>query len=204
MITCPWCGTTYTTFRSNCQNCGGPMPAPTENTPISETGVPMPPPAPRTIVNNYAWRLLLADAWAIAAFIFGFLGAIFAVLGVALTLGIVTAFVGIPFAILGFLFLGVGIAVGVWRYREAQKSIEVLRAGTAVEGQIVQVEENLYVQVNQRHPWVIRYTFHADGQPYDGQVSTLNMPEANLQPGQRVCVLYLPQTPELNVLYPRP
>jgi hypothetical protein len=181
------------------------MPAPTENVPsISETGVVMPPPAPRTIAKNYAWRLLLADTWAVTAFSFSLLGAIFAVVGVALTLGIITAFVGIPFAILGFLFLGMGIAVGVWRYQEVQKSIEVLRTGTAVEGQIVRVEEDLYVQVNQRHPWVIRYTFHADGQAYEGQVSTLNTPGAHLQPGQRVCVLYLPQTPELNVLYPRP
>ena len=205
MITCPWCGTTYATFRSNCENCGGTMPAPEDTiSPTSETGVPMPPPAPRPIANNYAWRLLLTDAWGIAAVIFGFLGAIFAVLGVALTIAIVTAFVGIPFAVLGFLFLGAGIAIGVWRYREVQKTVEVLRAGTAVEGQIVQVEENLYVRVNRRHPWVIRYTFHADGQAYEGQVSTLNTPGAHLQPGQRVCVLYLPQFPRLNTLYPRP
>jgi len=25
MITCPWCGTNYQTFQSDCPKCGGPM-----------------------------------------------------------------------------------------------------------------------------------------------------------------------------------
>jgi hypothetical protein len=171
---------------------------------LSEDGVPMPPPAPRPIAASYAWRLLLADGWAIAAFVFSFLGVIFTMLGLALTLAIVTAFVGIPFAGLGLLFLGAGAAVVVWRYQAAQKIVEVLRAGAAVEGQIVQVEENRYVQVNQRYPWVIRYTFRVEGQAYEGQISTLNVPGPHLQPGRRACVLYLPQAPGQNILYPRP
>ena len=186
------------------------MSVPAENTPpiseasLPEDGVPVPPPAPRAIAASYAWRLLLTDGWAIAAFVFGLLGAIFTLLGVALTLGIVTAFVGIPFVGLGLLFLGAGAAVVVWRYQEAQKIVEVLRAGAAVEGQIVQVEENRYVQVNQRYPWVIRYAFRVDGQAYEGQVSTFNVPGARLQPGRRACVLYLPQAPGQNILYPHP
>ena len=48
MITCPWCGTSYTTFRSNCKNCGGPLPPPAEATatppPIPDLPEPPPPP----------------------------------------------------------------------------------------------------------------------------------------------------------------
>ena len=210
MITCPWCGTNYLEFQSNCQNCGGPMPFPARKPEPGlegehpEEGMLMPPPPPRPISDRYAWKLMASDGWAIAALVFGLLGAIFTPLGVALTLGIVTAFVGIPFGIIGLLFLGGAAAIGVWRYQEAQKIVGVLRAGEAVEGRIVQVDENLNVAVNGRHPWVIRYQFHVGGQEYDGQVGTFNTPGAALQPGKRACVLYLPQEPGRNSLYPHP
>jgi len=164
----------------------------------------MPPAPPRPISNRYAWRLLGSDGWAIAALVFVLLGAIFTLVGVALTLGVVTAFVGIPLAVLGLLFLGGGATLAFWRYQEAQKVVGVLRVGEVVEGQITQVEENLHVLVNGRNPWVIRYEYRLGGQTYKGQVNTLNPPGAALQPGQRAYILYLPQQPERNVLYPHP
>jgi hypothetical protein len=210
MITCPWCGTNYIKFQSNCSNCGGPLPAPAESTAtgletrFAEESLLAPPPPPRPISDRYAWRLMMNDGWAIAAMVFILMGVIFAPLGLALTLGIVTAFVGIPFGILGLMFLGGGAAIATWRYQEMQKIVGVLRVGNAVIGQIVQTEENLNVEVNGRHPWVIRYQFHLDGQTYEGKVSTLNTPGAALQPGKRAYVLYLPQMPGLNTLYPHP
>ena len=210
MITCPWCGTNFETFQPNCQNCGGPMPAPAESeTQRTEISLPqgspiMPPPPPRPIADRYVWKLLLSDDWAIAALVFLLLGVIFTSVGVPLTLGIITAFIGIPFALLGLLFLAGGIAVAVWRYQEAQKVVGVLRVGEAVEGQITQVEENFHVQVNGRNPWVIRYEFAHDGNKYEGEVGTLNSPGPALQPGRKAYVLYLPQEPERNVIYPHP
>jgi membrane protein implicated in regulation of membrane protease activity len=186
------------------------MPIPLGNTAANheasspKAGLQMPPPPPRPISNRYIWRLLETDGWTVAAFVFGLLGTIFCLLGIALTAGIVTAFVGIPFTGLGFLFLIAGAALAVWRYREMQKIVEVLRTGETVEGQIVQVEENPNVQVNGRSPWVIRYQFHLEGQLYEGQVTTLNVPGAALQLGKPAYVLYRPQTPSANVLYPHP
>jgi hypothetical protein len=150
------------------------------------------------------WRLLLSDGWAIASFVLGLVGFIFTSVGGGLTIGIVTAFVGIPFTLLGILLFGAGAAVAILRYQEAQKILMVLRVGEPVEGQIAQVDENLGVEINGRHPWVIGYQFRVDGQTYAGQVSTLNPPGPALQPGQPACVLYLPQIPRLNVLYPHP
>lgn len=49
----------------------------------------------------------MADGWAITAGIFALLGAIFAGVGILLTLGIVTAFVGVPFIGLGVIFLAI-------------------------------------------------------------------------------------------------
>jgi hypothetical protein len=202
MITCPWCGTNYVTFQSNCTNCGGPISLPAGETKAAR--ISPPPPSPRPISRRYAWRLLSSDGWAIVAMVFLLLGVIFSLLGVGLTLGVVTAFVGIPFAGIGSLLLGAGLVVGGWRYQEAQQVVEVLRVGQAVEGQIVQVEENPSVQVNGRNPWMISYRFHYNGQDYAGKVTTLNTPGAALQPGQPAYVLYLPQTPARNVLYPHP
>ena len=210
MVTCPWCGTSYATFESNCERCGGTMPplaediAPGLEAGLAGAAVPTPPPPPRPVSGGYVWRLLTADGWAIACLVFGLVGAIFTLVGVPLALAVITAFVGIPFAGLGLLFLGGAAVVGVWRYREARQAVEVLRTGEAVEGRIVEVAENMAVRINGRNPWAIRYEFSVGGRPYEGRVSTLTAPGAALQPGQPACVLYLPQAPEQNGLYPHP
>jgi membrane protein implicated in regulation of membrane protease activity len=203
MITCPWCGTNYESFQSNCRNCGGPLPIPKESG-LLEEEILMPPPPPRPIAQNYAWRLLFSDGWAIAALVLLILGVIFAPLGIILTVVIVTAFVGLPFAALGLLFLAGGAAVVWWRYREMQQVVDVLRIGDSTTGQILSVEENYHVEINGRNPWLIRYQFQHEGLSYEGQVSTLNTPAANLQAGKPACILYLPQTPARNSLYPHP
>ncbi len=203
MITCPWCGTNYPTFQPNCQNCGGPLPPPQE-TRLPEEGPVMPPPAPRPIASNYAWKLLLSDGWAISALVFLILGFVFTLLGIILTVAIITAFVGIPFAGLGILFLGGGIGVAIWRYKEKQAVVDILRVGEATTGQITSVEENYNVRVNGRNPWRISYQFALGGQTYGGELSTLNTPGAALQPGKQTCILYLPQSPARNTLYPHP
>ena len=208
MITCPWCGTHYAAFQSNCKNCGGPLPPPTqaaapEREAPAARSVP-PPPPPRPISDSYVWRLLAADGGAIVAGIFAMLGAIFLIVGVPLTIGIITAFVGLPFAGLGIVLLGVGGLVLVRRYEAAQKTVSALRHGEAARGQITDLEENLSVRVNGRHPWTIKYQFQVNGRNYEGKVSTLNRPDPQLQPGKAAYVLYLPEAPELNALYPHP
>ncbi|MGH2581874.1 MAG: hypothetical protein ACRDFQ_03135 [Anaerolineales bacterium] len=63
-ITCPWCGTNYTSFQTNCSNCGGTLPAPTEVHPPAEVKrgkieLQMPPAPPREISDTYARRIML-------------------------------------------------------------------------------------------------------------------------------------------------
>jgi hypothetical protein len=206
MITCPWCGTNYLTFQTNCSNCGGPLLASGDKitSSIANEDIPSPPLAPRPISPKYAWRLLFADAWSIAALVFSLLGIIFSLVGAVLTLAIVTAFVGIPFLLLGLAFLGTGGGVLLWRYREAQEIVNVLREGEATRGQIVGVQENYHTSVNGRHPWVIRYQFQANGQDHQGMVTTLNQPGQQLQAGKAVYVLYLPTAPKWSSIYPHP
>ena len=208
MVTCPWCGTSQE-FQSNCINCGGPLPQPVEPLPVgrekpADEAVLMPPPPPRSISDRYIWKLLLADGWGIAALVFALLGAIFTPLGVALTIGIITAFVGVPFVGMGVLFLAGGVGVGAWRYKSAQQTVTVMRLGKAVQGKILEVNEVYNVEVNGRHPWTIRYEYKISGQTYTGEITTLNRPGENLREGMGVCVLYLPDSPGKNALYPLP
>jgi hypothetical protein len=204
MITCPWCGTSYAVFQSNCTNCGGPLLAPPDRAKEEEETLSAPPLPPRPISGRFVWRLLLIDGWAIAAAVFALLGVIFAPLGVGLTVAVVTAFIGIPFAILGIGFLGLAVGVLVWRYREAATTVQVLREGDAVRGQILDVVENPSVSYNGRHPWEIDYEFRAGGEMHRGRVRTLNPPGTRLQPGNETFVLYLPGDPERNAIFPHP
>ncbi len=209
MITCPWCGTNYVSFQPNCKNCGGLIPfsgvSPAIARPnLPDRSAPMPPPPPRPISNGYLWRLIMVDAWGIVGFVFALLGSIFTFVGIVLTIAIVTAFVGIPFALFGMLFLVGGGAALYYTYQKAQKTIQVLREGEAVEGQIMNLEQNYNVRINGRNPWVISYQFRANGREYQGRVTTLNTPGAGLQPGETAYVLFLQNTPEHNALYPHP
>ena len=208
MVTCPWCGTNYAAFQSNCDRCGGPLAIPDDASAVPASpgagSLPTPPPAPRPVADSYAWRLMWSDGWGVAGFIFTLLGAIFTVVGLALTVAVVTAFVGLPFVVLGLAFLIPGIILLSARYQRAMRTVGVLRLGDATTGQITRVEQNLAVRVNNQHPWKIAYQFKVHDLPYEGQVSTLNTPSAALQPGQAARVLYLPQAPQYNSLYPHP
>lgn len=218
-ITCPWCGTNYTEFHPNCKNCGGVLPAPSEfaktlavvekakRSPESfrrSLKDRFPDAPPRTISANYLWRLMLADPWTVAALIFTFIGGIFSITGAGLTIGIITAFVGLPFLALGLLFLMGGVGVLVWRYQIAEKRVKVLKEGIAIEGEIIDLIDNPSVRVNGRIPWKITYIFNLDGEEYSGTVSTLNPPGTHLAPGTPAVILYLKENPLFNGLYPHP
>jgi len=210
MITCPWCGTSYAAFQSNCDRCGGPLPPPSAAGPaqsaadLGADGLPMPPAPPRPVADSYAWRLLMSDGWGVASFVFVVLGTVFTLLGFIMTVAVVTIFVGLPFLVLGLIFLAGGLAVGGSRLQAARQTVAVLRTGQPAEGQIARVEENYNVRVGNQHPWKIAYAFRVQGREYQGSVSTLNPPGPGVQPGRPVRVLYLPEAPEHNSLYPHP
>jgi hypothetical protein len=199
MTGCPWCGTNYTTFRSNCKNCGGPLPQFEEApTPPPIPDVPEPPPAPREFKSSFVWRKLFSEGWTIAASVFVLLGVIFTLIGIPLIL----VFVGIVFIPLGLLFLAVGVPIIIWRYQKAQQTLSVLRMGEPVLGNIVDITENVAVSVNGRHPWIITYRFEVGGDRYEGKTTTLRPVGFTHHAGQPMYVLYLPDDPAQNSIYP--
>ena len=205
MITCPWCGTSYQSFQSNCTNCGGPLPRADQQAAQADTDEPvLPPPAPRPISQRYALRLMASEGWSIAAFVLALLGLIFTLVGAGLTLGVITALIGIPFLLLGLVLLALGGSALFWRYQTARQVVTVLREGAATRGEIHDVQENYSVTVNGRHPWVIRYSFQTNGGKVEGKVTTLNQPGPGMQPGKPVSILYLPAAPKWSSIYPHP
>ena len=203
MVTCPWCGTSYAVFQPNCSQCGGPIHPPEVMEAAGEAPI-APPAAPRPISDSYAFKLMVSDGWSIASAVFVLLGGIFAVVGFGLTLGIITAIIGLPFFLLGLIFLAAGVGGLVWRYQGCQKQVQILKWGEAALGSVTDLQENGAVTVNGRHPWSIAYQYQANGQHYDGRVATLNWPTSRLQPGRQVYVLYMRDTPALSSLYPHP
>lgn len=163
-----------------------------------------PPLPPRAISDRYVWRIFFSDGWWITSLILGILGVVFFPLGAGLTIGLITAFVGIPFLFLGIGFLIAGGWVAVWRYQIAQKIVNVLRVGVAVRGQVTDVQQDYSVMVNGRNPWVIRYQFQANGQSVEGNVTTFNSLAQQFQAGKAVSVLYLPEDPKWSSIYPHP
>jgi hypothetical protein len=206
MIICPWCGTNHLAFQPNCDNCGGPLQladqivVSTDSDEILQT----PPLPPRAISDRYVWRIFFSDGWWITSLILGILGVVFFPLGAGLTMGVITAFVGIPFLFLGIGFLIAGGWVAVWRYQIAQKIVNVLRVGVAVRGHVTDVQQDYSVMVNERNPWVIRYQFQANGQNVEGNVTTFNSLAQQFQAGKAVSVLYLPEDPKWSSIYPHP
>jgi hypothetical protein len=101
------------------------------------------------------------------------------------------------------------MASDVWgivatRYQTAMQTVRVLREGQATMGTITSVEQERNVRVNRQFPWTIDYQFNAGGQQHTGRVTTFNPPGEHLQPGRAAYVLYSPQAPERNALYPHP
>jgi hypothetical protein len=205
MITCKWCGVSYQAFQPTCDKCGGSLPLPAESPPARPVALPAePPPPPRRVSGQAAWRILFVDGWAIAALVLVLLGAIFGTVGAALTLSIVAAFVGLPFAGLGVVLLGAGVPILVWRYQAARRTVAILAQGEAQLGEIVDVSQDYRVRVNGRHPWTVTYEYEVQGNLYSGKVTTLSPPDLSQQPGQPVYVLYLEDDPGQNTIYPSP
>ena len=203
MITCPWCGTSYLQFQSNCSRCGGPLHAPEAVAAAGEAPL-TPPSPPRPISNAYLYKMMFSEAWSIAALVFVLLGFVFSVVGGGLTLGMVTAFIGLPFLGLGLIFLFSGAAILVWRYQSNREIVRVLQTGQSTLGKISEVNQNYNVRINGRFPWRIAYQFTVNGASYAGKVNTLNQPGGRFQPGKPVYILYSADKPEVNCPYPHP
>ncbi len=196
-ITCPWCGQRNPADALECRACGGPLPVPG-----SDPG-PEPPPPPRQLPKGYKTRVLWKNAPINAiGLVFFTIGAVFACLFpvIGLASGLVPLLcigggLGGLFVVLGGGMLYSGIRTGLGKIRPYE-------IGRAALGEITEIYRDTSVDVNGRNPWAVRYQFEAEGQVYEGRATTWKYAPKLHQSGDRVHVLYLPDDPEQNALYP--
>ena len=198
MIECSWCGTRYTVFQLNCSNCGGPLPSP----PGDDPGAP-PAPPPRKLPRGYARRVLFsANALAIVGVVFTLVGLpfviVFPIIGISTGL-ILFILIG---GLLGGIFSLLGISFLVVSIRNVNRKLQAFRYGEATIGEVAEVYRDTSVSVNGRSPWVIVYWFEVSGEQYEGKATTWNSTAREREAGQPLHVLYLPDAPDHNTIYP--
>jgi hypothetical protein len=188
-LTCPWCGTQYLKHQPNCINCGGPLPPP----PGADPG-PAPPPPPRQLPSKFKKRVFFTrNVLVLIGVIFSPIGLLFTVIG-ALAL--------LPMLVLGLIFLILGLIMFRVGWKKASAVVNALVNGRAIEGRITDVYYDTSVAINNRSPWAIVYSFEVDGVSYQGKAQTWDPGARERKPGQPIHVLYLPEDPETNTIYP--
>lgn len=197
-VTCPWCKqfSPAAPPGADCGNCGGPLPPPP-----SVGRALAPPPAPRHLPERYTRdRLLAKNAGAIVGTAFAAFGALFGVIGLGLCLVLLP--LGLGFMAFGGLFGGIGLAVRNASRKDPMRQIEALTRGVAAEGQVVSVGRDGSESINGRNPFVIEYLFTVNGQPIGGATKGWDIVNATRQPGQALWVVYLPNDPSVNSIWP--
>lgn len=190
---CGWCGSDAAAGATNCARCGGPL--------GSALGAgPRPPDAPRDLPARFVRRELVTGntgVWFGAAWcaLTGIFPALFTVLSCANP-------VMAPAALLSLVFPVPGVIIGVVGYRKARRRVDVLRHGRSATGTVDGAGPDTSVTVNGAHPWKLQYLFDADGRRLAGAVSSLDPGARAFAVGAPVHVVYLPEDPERNDLWP--
>lgn len=163
-----------------------------------ETGFSPPPMPPREVSGRYARRLLMTDIRFIVGAVLGGIGLIYAVVGVReYGYG-----VGIVFLSTGMLILGVGVWLVLLRVLRWRRIIAVIEKGPPIRGEVLGVGPNFSVRINGRHPFKVRYSFRPLGGTVEGVFETMDERVMVLKVGMAVNVLYDPDDPAVNTLYP--
>jgi len=186
--TCGWCGTVVAGERTNCSNCGGPLPAP----PGSDPG-PAPGAAPRALPSAYT-RGLFANFGVLFGSIFSGVGCLvitlmcgFAILLPPLALG---SLLGLLFAFIGSVFLFEGV-------RSAFRERRVLMWGEPVVGTVLSVAgEGSFSRIT--------WSFEVDGATHAGTCQCSDPYVLTYGEGDTLHVVWLPKEGRSAVWPPLP
>jgi hypothetical protein len=106
----------------------------------------------------------------------------------------------VPLLLGGIWFL-VGVAVGglFFAIGNPLRDYELSRGAATAEGTVAEIKLDYLTHINSRNPWIIRYSFGANGQKWEGKSSTLDESFARgLAEGSKIQVEYLPANPSVN------
>lgn len=190
MHTCPWCTTSYVSWQSLCQQCGGPLAPPAGH----ELG-PEPPPAPRKLPKAYVKRVRWSQN--IATLV----GPGFAAVGLLFAIPMIVNKLWLP-SLAPALFILCGVSMFRYGWKIAAARLRAFRIGKAVKGSIYQVGSDTSQHINGRYPSRVVYHFAVEGQRHEGVITTFDTTATRLFAGQPVWVLYNEAEPTENAIYP--
>jgi hypothetical protein len=159
---------------------------------------------PRQLPKEFVRRIRRAHQF---QFLFG---TIFAVVGTALgvaflPVGIMTGMV--VFLILGTVFLlvfgGIGYGVLLSGVRSSRIKLKALTDGLTASGTVDEIFLDSSIKVNNRSPWKVNYSFTVNGQRYTSGQHMWHADDS-LEAGFPIYVVYLPEDPGQNSIYPPP
>lgn len=196
-VICPWCGQRNPPHALECRKCGGPLPAAKGQDP----GAP-PPPPPRALPKGYKARVFWKESpllFISAGFLaFGLLfGCVFSIVGVAGALPFL--FIGLLIGLVFLLIGGISMYLGI---RKGLSKIRPYEFGRSTLGEITEIYRDTSVEVNGRSPWAVLYQFKVGDDAIEGKSRTWKYAPRMKAVGDKVYVLYLPEDPEQNALYP--
>ncbi len=170
-VLCPWCGTYYKQrSESNCGNCGGPLPLP----PGPDRG-PSPPSAPRLLPKAYRRKILFATGW-------------------WFRIGALLILINLPFQYhvngLDVLLISIGGYLCWKGYGDGRRKLDVLEHGQATEGIITEAKENPNIQVDEKHPFIITYSFSRNGQTLTASMNCWDETSLMHFAGEPIWVVY--------------
>jgi hypothetical protein len=155
---------------------------------------PPPPPTPRVLPKGFALRTRLTGNVAT------WVGLIFFTFG---SLMAVAIFFASPWATLFPLFFALG-GFGMLRLglTQANNTLRAFRFGTAVAGQVHSVGLDSSNRINDQYARKLTYHFQIENQLHEGTLSSFDSTLSTRRSGQPLWVLYLPEDPTKNTLYP--
>lgn len=105
-------------------------------------------------------------------------------------------------AVVPGLMLLAGFSVFRYGRNKAVRIIRAARHGTAIAGEVASLNIDTTMSVNHKHPWKLAYHFTVDGHVWEGTVVTFDTTVAKKHHGQPLWVVYMPDDPAQNSLYP--
>ena len=105
-------------------------------------------------------------------------------------------------ALAPLLFILGGASLFRHGWQTACGVLKAFRKGVAVEGKVVEVRLDKTQSVNQRHPWVMTYQFPVGNELIEGSITSFNSTLGTRGGGQPLWVLYVPDDPTQNTIYP--
>jgi hypothetical protein len=168
---CPWCGTYYKQRpQGNCSNCGGPL-----SQPAGPERGPAPPAAPRILPKTYRRKILFLTGW-------------------KFRIGVLLILTNLPFQFhingLDILLISIGGYLCWMGYSKGRKKLDVLEHGFIAEGKITEARQNEKIEVNEKHPFIITYSYIRNGQVLTGKMNCWDETSLMHFAGEPVWVVY--------------